>query len=95
VKNKEPHLYFYLRLLHFYQGALSESDLLPPAPSGPADIEGELSFNTVNYGVGNWYLYNRNNSARARELFRQVVKGSAWNSWGFVASELELATGVH
>ena len=29
VKNKEPHLYFYLRLLHFYQGILTESDLIP------------------------------------------------------------------
>ena len=29
VKNKEPHLYFYLRLLHFYQGTLPESEILP------------------------------------------------------------------
>ncbi len=95
VKNKEPHLYFYLRLLRFYQGAIMESDVLPPKPSGPADIEGELSFNTVTYGVGNWHLYNDNDAARAREFFRRVVTGSAWNSWGFVGSELELAQEGH
>ena len=58
MKNTEPHLYFYLRLLRFYQGKLSENELLPPKPTGPDDIEGELSFNTINYGVGNWHLYN-------------------------------------
>lgn len=92
IKNKEPHLYFYLRLLHFYQGSLSESELLPPKPAGPSDVEGELSFNTINYAVGNWYLYNDHNPEKAREFFERVVTGSAWNSWGFIGSELELTT---
>jgi tetratricopeptide (TPR) repeat protein len=95
VKNKEPHLYFYLRLLHFYQGSLPESELLPPKPSDPSDVEGELSFNTINYGVGNWYLYAKQNRPHAREFFERVVKGSAWNSWGFIGSELELAGPAH
>jgi tetratricopeptide (TPR) repeat protein len=90
VKNTEPHLFFYLQLLHFYQGKRTAEQILPPPPSGPSDIEGELSFNTVTYGVGNWKLYHRDRPA-AMELFRKVVKGEAWNSWGFVASELELS----
>jgi endo-1,4-beta-xylanase len=90
IKNTEPHLFFYLQLLHFYQGKISESQVLPPKPSSPEDIEGELSFNTINYGVGNWYLYN-NQPAKAREHFTKVVAGFAWNSWGFIGSELELA----
>lgn len=89
VKNTEPHLYFYLRLLHFYQGLLTEQAVLPPAPSSPTDLEGELSFDTVSYGVGNWHLYHLE-PQRAVELFRAVVKGEAWNSWGFIGSELEL-----
>jgi tetratricopeptide (TPR) repeat protein len=89
VKNTEPHLYFYLRLLHFYQGKLSAEAVLPPPPSGPTDIEGELSFNTVSYGVGNWRFYHHDNSG-ALESFRNVVKGEAWNSWGFIGSEQEL-----
>ncbi len=95
VKNKGPHLYFYLRLLHFYQGKLSEKELLPPAPKDANDIEGELSFNTTNYAVGNWHLYNDKDPARANEFFSRVVKGYAWNSWGFIGSEVALAKGKH
>ena len=92
VRNTEPHLYFYLRLLHFYQGQLTAEAVLPPPPAGPDDLEGELSFNTVSYGVGNWRVYHHNRSD-AIGLFRNVVKGEAWNSWGFIGSELELIRG--
>jgi tetratricopeptide (TPR) repeat protein len=90
VTNTEPHLYFYLRLLHFYQGKLAEREVLPPPPAKPDDVEGELSFNTVSYGVGNWHLYHHETS-QAMDLFKEVVKGEAWNSWGFIGSEVELA----
>jgi tetratricopeptide (TPR) repeat protein len=90
VKNTEPHLYFYLRLLHFYQGKLTEKELLPPSPAKPDDLEAELSFNTVSYGVGNWHLYHHE-TPQAMDLFKGVVKGEAWNSWGFIGSEVELA----
>ena len=89
VKNTEPHLFFYLSLLHFYQGKISEKEVLP-APAKPGDTEAELSFNTVSYGVGNWHLYHHE-MPQAESLFREVVKGEAWNSWGFVGSETELA----
>jgi tetratricopeptide (TPR) repeat protein len=92
VKNPEPHLYFYLRLLHFYQGQLTADAVLPPPPAGPADLEGELAFDTVSYGVGNWNLYHHDRS-EAVGLFRNVVKGEAWNAWGFIGSELELLRG--
>src|SRR5579862_1736298 len=89
VKNTEPHLYFYLRLLHFYQGKLTEEAVLPPPPAGPEDLEGELAFDTVSYGVANWRLYHHDFPGAAA-LFRNVVKGEAWNSWGFIGSEVEL-----
>jgi tetratricopeptide (TPR) repeat protein len=89
VKNTEPHLYFYLRLLHFYQGRLTEESVLSPPPARPTDLEGELAFNTVSYGVGNWRVYHHNRSD-AVSLFQSVVKGEAWNSWGFIGSEMEL-----
>jgi tetratricopeptide (TPR) repeat protein len=89
VKNTEPHLYFYLRLLHFYQGKIAEREVLPPPPAKRDDVEAELSFNTVSYGVGNWHLYHHE-TAQATKLFEEVVKGEAWNSWGFVGSEVEL-----
>src|ERR1700728_3049547 len=89
VKNTEPHLYFYLRLLYFYQGKIGEKDVLPPPPVKSNDVEAELSFNTVSYGVGNWHLYHHE-VPQAVSLFQEVVKGEAWNSWGFVGSEVEL-----
>jgi tetratricopeptide (TPR) repeat protein len=90
VRNTEPHLFFYLQLLHFYQGKATESEILPPKPAGPADIEGELSFNTINYGVGNWHVYN-GDSVHAAAFFQAASAGFAWNSWGFIGSEIELA----
>lgn len=91
VKNTEPHLLFYLRLEHFYQGSLTEQAVLPAKPADPNDTEAELSFDTVSYGVGNWRFYNNHDTKGAAELFGQVVKGNAWNAWGFVGSEVALA----
>lgn len=90
VKNTEPHLLFYLRLEHFYQGALTEQAVLPQKPANPEDTEAELSFDTVTYGVGNWHFYNDHDTKRASELFSQVVTGNAWNAWGFVGAEMDL-----
>ena len=88
VHNTEPHLAFYLSLLRFYQGQRTEQQILPARPA-PGDSEAELSYNTVNYGLGNWHLYNGDKPA-AYPYFEKVVVGSAWNSWGFVGSEVEL-----
>jgi len=90
LKNTGPHLFFYLQLIRFYQGKRTAQEILPPPPSPPGDVESELSFNTVTYGVGTWNLYNHDNP-NAISLFRKVVRGEAWNSWGFVGSETELA----
>lgn len=90
LKNTEPHLLFYLRLLHFYQGTIPGSEILPAKPTDANDLEGELAFDTTGYGVGNWHLYN-GQPERARPLFKSVVTGNAWNSWGFIGSEIELA----
>jgi tetratricopeptide (TPR) repeat protein len=89
VKNTEPHLYFYLSLLHFYQGQLTAEQVLPPKPANPTDTESELSFDTVSYGVGNWRVYHHDMAA-ALPLFKNVVTGEAWNAWGFIGSEVEL-----
>ena len=89
VHNTEPHLAFYLNLLRFYQGGKTEDQILPPKPN-PGDTEAELSYNTINYGIGNWHLYNGENPA-AMTFFKKVVGGEAWTSWGFVGAETELA----
>jgi tetratricopeptide (TPR) repeat protein len=88
--NKEPHTRFYLNLVRFFQGRMSESDALPPEPpTGNTDPEVELAFDTVAYGIGNWHLYG-GNTAKAEEYFRRILKGHVWVTWGFVGAETDL-----
>jgi len=91
MKNTEPHTFFYLSLLRFFQGRMPEADAVPPQPApGSKDDEPELRFDTVGYGVGNWYLYN-GNPAKAQEYFRKVVQGRVWMTRGYIGSEIEVA----
>ena len=84
------HPAIYLRLVKLEQGQSSPQEAQAPKPAGPDDTEGELSYNTTSYGVGNWYLYQGNDPAKAAGIFRSVVQNEAWNSWGFIGSEVEL-----
>jgi tetratricopeptide (TPR) repeat protein len=75
----------YYKLIKLYQGKLKPSDLLSD-PNQPAST---LSNATVGYGVGNWFLYN-GRRAEAESLFRQIVMGIQWASFGHIAAEVEL-----
>jgi tetratricopeptide (TPR) repeat protein len=91
MKNDAPHTEFYLRLLRVFQGSMTEDQALPPEPpANSPDTEAELRFDTVAYGVGNWHLYNQQ-TAKAQEYFRRIVKGRVWITWGFVGAEVELS----
>lgn len=90
MTNESPHTRFYLNLVRFFQGKMSEAEALPAEPPADnTDQEVELPFDTVAYGIGNWYLYN-GNPAKAQEYFRRVQKGHVWVTWGFIGSELEV-----
>jgi Flp pilus assembly protein TadD len=90
MTNQAPHTKFYLNLVRFFQGRMSEAEALPAEPpANNTDQEVELPFDTVAYGIGNWYLYN-GNPAKAQEYFRRVMKGHVWVTWGFIGSELQL-----
>ncbi len=87
---KEPHTQFYLNLVRFFQGRMTETQALPPEPpAGNTDNEAELRFDTVAYGIGNWHLYN-GHPDRAQNYFHRVTKGHVWVTWGFIASEMEI-----
>jgi tetratricopeptide (TPR) repeat protein len=91
MTNESPHTKHYLNLVRFFQGKMTEAEALPPMPPADnTDQEAELPFDTVAYGIGNWYLYN-GHPEKAHEFFRRVMKGHVWVTWGFIASELELA----
>jgi hypothetical protein len=53
---------------------------------------GELDGATIGYGVGNWHLYNDKRDD-ARRIFHDIVERNPnqWPSFGYVASEAELA----
>ncbi len=91
MTNQAPHTRHYLNLVRFFQGKMTEAEALPAEPpASNTDQEVELPFDTVAYGIGNWYLYN-GHPEKAQEYFRRVMKGHVWVTWGFIASELELA----
>jgi tetratricopeptide (TPR) repeat protein len=77
---------YYKRCL-MYQGKISPDSLLRLSPS---EEDADLVMATQGYGVGNWYLYNRD-SAKAREIFEKVVAGKYFAAFGFIAAEAELA----
>jgi tetratricopeptide (TPR) repeat protein len=75
----------YLKLIRMYQGQLPPADLLKEISSN----RNTLSNASVGYGLGNWYLYNRQ-KADADKIFRQITSGNQWASFGFIAAEMEL-----
>ena len=89
MKSNEGHTEFYFNLVRFFQGQKAEQEIIPPAPKDANDTEGELAYDTVNYGVGNWHLYN-GEPDKAQEYFQRVSKGNVWITWGFIGSELEV-----
>lgn len=75
----------YLRLLRMYRGEVKPEAI--ETLIGEGDSLGNAS---LGYGLGNWYLYNRDRT-RAKEIFERIVRSSQWASFGFIAAEAELA----
>lgn len=75
----------YLKLLRLYRGEVRPEMLLGDI-GDKADSLGNAS---LGYGVGNWYLYNRD-SVRAEQIFRRIIAGNQWASFGYIAAEAEL-----
>ncbi len=90
MTNQAAHTRFYLNLVRYFQGKMTEAVAVPAEPLATnTDDEVELPFDTVGYGIGNWYLYN-GQPAKAQEYFHRIVKGHVWLTWGFIGSEKEL-----
>ncbi|HVQ37627.1 MAG TPA: hypothetical protein VMS31_08840, partial [Pyrinomonadaceae bacterium] len=75
----------YYRLLLMYKGLTSPESLEQDA----LKQEGSPGSYSVLYGVGNWYLYN-GRRAEALALFRRMLEGKQWTSFGYVAAEAEI-----
>ncbi|MEE8586252.1 MAG: hypothetical protein V3T83_15515, partial [Acidobacteriota bacterium] len=74
----------YFDLLLMYKGMKNAEELWSPGA-----LE-DLQSATVGYGVANWHLYN-GRPDQARSIFEQIVKQPGWASFGYIASEAELA----
>jgi len=75
----------YYKLIKLYQGLVKPEDLLKEV-SAEANT---LSNVSVGYGLGNWFLYSHQMD-EAEKIFRQIVGGNEWASFGYIASEAEL-----
>lgn len=72
----------YHKLIKLYQGKLKPEDLV-------SSSNDTLSNASLGYGVGNWFLYEGRRT-EAEKIFRQVVGGNQWASFGYIAAEVEL-----
>lgn len=86
------HSAHYYSLVRFFQKNKTEAEIVPA--SAGSDIESELQFTTIAFGVANWYMAN-GDTAKAKAYFERIVKGKVWGTWGFVGSEVELARMKH
>jgi tetratricopeptide (TPR) repeat protein len=73
----------YHRRLLFYRGRITEAELRALMAAG------DLEAATVAYGLANWHLV-QGDTARARALWGEIVKGDYWPAFGFIAAETDL-----
>ena len=76
----------YLKLIRLYQGKTTADELLKEI-TGDASTVSKAS---IGYGLGNWFLYNDRRD-EAEKIFRQVILGNQWASFGHIAAEVELS----
>lgn len=76
----------YYKLIRLYQGKTTAAELAKEI-SGNAS---PLSKASIGYGLGNWFLYNKQRD-EAEKIFRQIILGNQWASFGHIAAEAELS----
>jgi len=74
----------YYNTLLFYKGHITAEELLSVSKNDPYDFE------TVAYGVANWYLIE-GETDRAVELLEEIAASPRWPAYGRIAAEAELA----
>jgi len=81
IENTEYH-----QLLRMFQGERTPEDLLAAAGE---DSGGSAS----RYGVGAWYLV-KGRRVEAESLWKSILEGPDWASFGYLAAEAEMARGL-
>ncbi len=75
----------YLKLIRLNRGEAKPEALLSEI-RGDADT---LKSASLGYGIGNYFLYNGDRE-KATTIFRKIVAGNQWSSFGYIAAEAEL-----
>lgn len=76
----------YLKLLRLYRNEV-KPEMLLESLGDKAETLGNAS---LGYGLGNWYLYN-GDKGRAMGIFRKIVAGNQWASFGYITAEAEIS----
>jgi tetratricopeptide (TPR) repeat protein len=77
----------YYQLCLLYKGERTVDELYDSGDTGTP------SNDALAYGIGSWYLYNED-SGQAEAVFRAILDGGNWASFGYIAAEAELAAGL-
>ncbi len=75
----------YYKLIKLNKGVIKVDDLLKEIGSDA----NTLKSSTLGYGIGNYFLYN-GTEEKATAIFRKIVAGDQWASFGYIAAEVEL-----
>lgn len=75
----------YYRLVMMYKGLIAADTLLAET----LKQGGSAGSYSILYGIGNWHLYN-GRRGEATKIFRDMLAGNQWTSFGYIAAEAEL-----
>lgn len=75
----------YLKLIRLYRGEIKRADFI----KNFSDEANTIGNATLGYGWGNWHLYN-GEPEDALKIFRFVVDGNQWASFGYIAAEVDV-----
>ncbi len=70
----------YYKMCLFYKGLLPEEELAPAS-------ETSSSNDVYSYGLGNWYLYHKQDTTRARHFYRYLLDNGNKFSFAYLAAE--------
>lgn len=70
----------YYKMCLFYKGLISEDELKIDDPKS-------YSSNVISYGLGNWYLYKKQDTVKAKEYYRDLLDNGNKYSFAYLAAE--------
>ena len=70
----------YFKMCLFYKQLLSENDLKPQGTNASSD-------DVLSYGLGNWYLYEKQDSLNAKKHFQHLLNNGNKHSFAYLAAE--------